>query len=414
MMETEPQIRYEGGERSKLLPLSRNRDYRLIVLAGTVSALGSKVSQIALPLLALGLTDSPLWAGLLAAAQQLPYLLLSLPAGAWVDRLPRRRLLIACDLLRCLALGSIPLAYLAGALSIGQLLIVVFIAGSCTVLFELADMAALPHLVHPAQLAQARSVSEGIEAGAAALGPALGGLIVGLGRSSVGGAALAYLLDSLSYLASACGLLGVRRPLQGARPTTHPPLWAAVREGLRFLWSHGALRRLMLLTMVVNFLQAPLGLGVILVAQRRLGLAPAQIGLIFSLAGGAAVLGALLAARFHRPERLWAIVLGSLMAWAASALALALAGSAPLLAAGYALTQLTWPIYAVAVVSYRLETTPEGLHGRVTSAFRTLSYGAEPLGLAIGGWAVGLTGAPALFGIIATGLLLCALWAARR
>jgi predicted MFS family arabinose efflux permease len=393
--------------------LARNRDYRLIVIAGVVSAMGSKVSQIALPLLALALTQSPVWAGLLGAAQQLPYLILSLPAGALVDRLPRRQLLIACDLLRCLLLGSIPVAYALGVLGMTQLLIVVFVAGSCTVLFEIADIAALPHVVGPAQLARARSVSEGVEAGAAALGPGLGGLIVALGRSTAGGAALAYLVDSLSYLLSAFALLAVRRPLHTA-PSETAPIWRAVQEGLRFLWGRPALRGLMLLTAAVNFLQAPLALGVVLAAQRRFGLSPAQIGLIFSVAGAAALLGALLAARLHRPERLRPTVLGALLAWALSALLMAVAPSGVLLALAYAVTQLAWPSYAVAVVSYRLSATPEGLHGRVTSAFRTLSYGAEPLGLAVGGWAAAAHGPTAVFAAATAGLLLCAAVTARR
>jgi MFS family permease len=393
--------------------LARNRDYRLIVIAGVVSAMGSKVSQIALPLLALALTQSPVWAGLLGAAQQLPYLILSLPAGALVDRLPRRQLLIACDLLRCLLLGSIPVAYALGVLGMTQLLIVVFVAGSCTVLFEIADIAALPHVVGPAQLVRARSVSEGVEAGAAALGPGLGGLIVALGRSTAGGAALAYLVDSLSYLLSAFALLAVRRPLHTA-PSETAPIWRAVREGLRFLWGRPALRDLMLLTAAANFLQAPLALGVVLAAQRRFGLSPAQIGLIFSVAGAAALLGALLAARLHRPERLRPTVLGALLAWALSALLMAVAPSGVLLALAYAVTQLAWPSYAVAVVSYRLSATPEGLHGRVTSAFRTLSYGAEPLGLAVGGWAAAAHGPTAVFAAATAGLLLCAAVAARR
>jgi len=91
-------------------PLWRNRDYVLMVAAGTISAIGTKISQIALPLLVLGLTQSPVWAGLLGAAQLLPYLLISLPAGVWVDRVNRKWLLVACDLIRGVLLISIPLA----------------------------------------------------------------------------------------------------------------------------------------------------------------------------------------------------------------------------------------------------------------------------------------------------------------
>jgi len=388
-------------------PLWRNRDYIAMVAAGTISAIGTKVSQIALPLLVLGLTQSPVWAGLLGAAQMLPYLLMSLPAGVWIDRVNRKRLLVICDLIRGSLLATIPLAYYLGMLGILQLFVVVFVVGICTVLFEVADLAALPHVVHASQLAHARSLSEGIEATATVVGPSLGGFIVGLGRTAVSGSVIAYLIDSLSYVLSAIGLLTVRRPLQGPRARAYPRLREAIREGLSFLWRHPTLRLLMVLTTVVNFLQAPMSLFVILVAQRRFGLSPAQIGLLFGVAGGAAVLGSALAAWWYRKERLQAIVVGSLIAWALSALTMALAPGPLALATGLALTYLVWPTYAVAVVSYRLAETPDHLQGRVISAFRTLSYGAEPLGLAVGGLTVTLVSPSALFTIIGVALLAC-------
>jgi MFS family permease len=388
-------------------PLWRNRDYILMVAAGMISAVGTKVSQIALPLLVLGLTQSPMWAGLLGAAQLLPYLLISLPAGVWVDRVNRKRLLVSCDLIRGSLLISIPLAYYFGILGILQLFVVVFVVGICTVLFEVAELAALPHVVHGSQLAHARSLSEGIGATATVVGPSLGGLIVGLGRTTVSGSVIAYLVDSLSYLLSAVALLTVRRSLHVPHAQVHPRLRDAMREGLRFLWRHPTLRPLMVLTTIVNFLQAPIALFVILVAQQRFALSPAQIGLLFGMAGGAAVLGSALAAWWYRVERLRLILVGSLIIWAISALTLAFAPGPLILAIGLALTYLAWPLYAVAIVSYRLSETPDHLQGRVISAFRTLSYGAEPLGLALGGLAVTLASPSLLFGLIGLGLLLC-------
>ena len=388
-------------------PTLLNRDYLLMVSAGVVSSIGTMTSQIALPLLALGLTQSAAWAGLLGAAQQLPYLLFSLPAGAWVDRVHRKRLLVVCDLIRFALLGSIPLAYALGSLNMPQLLCAVFIVGVCTVLFEVAELAALPQIVQAARLARARSVSEGIEASAKIIGPSVGGFIVSLGRTTVSGSVLAYLVDSLSYLLSAGALLSIGRPLQQPQATAQPSLPRAMREGLRFLWRHPTLRTLMVVTTVVNFLQAPLSLLVILVAQRRLGLSPAQIGLIFGVAGGTALLGSALAGWLYRPERLGPIMLGSLIVWALSALTLALAVDSLTLTTGWALTQLVWPVYAVAVVSYRLAETPDHLQGRVISAFRALSYGAEPVGLALGGLSVAVVGPSVVFGIIGIGLLSC-------
>ena len=389
------------------LVLLHNREYVLMLTAGVTSAIGTQMSQFALPLLALGLTHSPLWAGLLGAAQQLPYVVLSLPAGAWVDRVHRQRLLVVCDVVRGILVGSIPLAYALGMLQKPLLFGVVFGVGLCTVLFEVAELAALPHVVPPAQLARARSISEGIEAAATVLGPSLGGIIVSMGRTTVGGAVLAYLVDSLSYVLSASALRGVHRPLQLPLTPTPASFWSALREGACFLWHHPTLRTVMIVTTTVNFLQAPLSLCVILVAQQRLGLSPAQSGLLFGVAGGAAVLGAVLAGWVYGPARLRLIILVSLIVWVLSAWTIAFAADYLPLALGWALTRLVWPVYAVAVVSYRLAETPAPLQGRVISAFRTLSYGAEPVGLVIGGLSVAVTGPSVLCGIIGIGLLPC-------
>jgi predicted MFS family arabinose efflux permease len=214
-------------------------------------------------------------------------------------------------------------------------------------------------------------------------------------------------MDSLSYLLSACALLSVRQPLQQPQTKIQPSLRSAIREGLRVLWHHPTLRTLMVVTTIVDFLQEPLSLFGILVAQQRLGLSPVQIGLIFGVAGGTAVLGSVLAAWLYRPERLGPIMLGSLIVWVLSALTLALAADSLTLTIGWALTQLVWPVYAVAVVSYRLAETPDHLQGRVISAFRALSYGAEPVGLALGGRSVAVVGPSVMVGIIGIGLLSC-------
>jgi MFS family permease len=263
----------------------RNRDYLLLTSAVAVSSLGSKLTFFALPFLALGLTNSPVIAGLLSAAQLLPYLLLSLPAGAWVDRADRRQLLVLCDLVRAALLATVPLAAFAGMLSLAQLFVVVFIAGACTVVAEVADMAALPRVVAPGQLAHARAVSEGIDATTSVLAPTIGGLVVGFGRTALSGAALALLVDALSYLVSAVAILRVRRQLQVEPAAEHMPIRAAIVEGVRFLWGKPTLRLLMLLTATVNFVQAPTQLCVILTAQERFGLTPASIGTLFGAAG---------------------------------------------------------------------------------------------------------------------------------
>ena len=199
----------------------------------------------------------------------------------------------------------------------------------------------------------------------------------------------------------------IEKPATRKQFNIQPSVCTIWLEGLRFLWQHRTLRMLMLLTSVVNFLQAPIVLFVILTTQGRFGLSPAQIGLLFGLAGLAALLGSFLAGRLYRMERLYAIVRVSLILWALSALIMAIAPNPIMLGLGLVLSQGVWPLYAVSIVSYRLAQTPNHLQGRVISSFRMLSYGAEPVGLALGGFAFSFFSPELLFGGIACGLMGC-------
>jgi len=145
-----------------------------------------------------------------AAAQSPPHLLLSLPAGALVDRWDRKRVMILCDAARFLAVVSIPLAYTAGRLGVAQLYAVAFVMGLALVFFDAAELAALPRVVPENQLARAAGLNATAASGAYLVGPGLAGVLIGLARSTVPGAALAYLVDSLSYLTSLLTLSVIR------------------------------------------------------------------------------------------------------------------------------------------------------------------------------------------------------------
>ncbi len=394
-------------------PLWRNFDFLLLWSGQTVSTLGTNISVLALPLLVLALTHSPALAGLLAAARQLPYLLVSLPAGALVDRWERKRTMICCDLLRWLALGSVPLAFALGHLTLVQLYLVALIEGTAYVLFSLAQISALPHVVTPEQLPRAYALDTTTEYMGALLGPSLSTWIIGLVPVVQIGAILAYLVDSGSYLVSVLSLLRVRVSFQSerARETVRPRLYREIVEGLRFLWGQRNLRLMALLTALVNFLFSPIDLALIVLAQSRLHLSVQFIGLILSAGGIGGILGGVLAPWLRERLRCGQILLCALVAWVCALLLLAFALWPPLLLAGKFLLSFTWPAYGVAVVSYRLQNTPDELQGRVNSAFRNLSYGSEPLGSALGGLLLVLLGAQSVFLLIAAGLLTCILFA---
>lgn len=173
-------------------PLRSNRDFRLLWLGSVVSVLGSRASAIAYPLLVLALTGSAADAGLVGFAATIPYLLLQLPAGALVDRWDRRRVMLACDAGRAVAVGSIVIALSLDRISLAPIMAVAFIEGSLYVFHSLAEPAAVRNIVHPRHLPVALSQIEARERGAALVGQPLGGFLFDLGR------AVPFLADALS------------------------------------------------------------------------------------------------------------------------------------------------------------------------------------------------------------------------
>ncbi len=359
--------------------LWRNGDFLLLWSGQAVSTLGSTVSTLALPLLVLALTHSPAQAGFIAAAQAIPYLVLALPAGALIDQWDRKAVMIRCDVARFLALGSVPIAAAIGHLTVTQLYLVALVAGTARVFFNIAQTAALTHVVPAAQLPRANALDQTVSSTAALIGPGVAGAIVALGRTVAAGASLAFLVDSLSYLASALSLVFIRIPFQRPRPAvTGRPLRADIAEGLRFLWAHRRIRALALVSMVAVLVYGSLELALIVLAQKAFHADARLIGLIFSVGGGGALLGSLLAPWIRTRVAVGRIIVGVLTIMAAATALLALAPSPALAMVGWASIALTGPIYSVTVLSYRLGQVSDALQGRVTSVFRLLNMAGQP------------------------------------
>jgi len=266
--------------------LWRNRDYMLFWSGRTISALGTSTSGIAFPLLILALTRSPALAGLAGALRAAPYVLLSLPAGALVDRWDRKRVMLLCDTSRALILGSIPLAWWAGRLSLAQLYAATTIEGTLLLFYNTANLSALPRLVRQEQLGAASAQDEGAYYAASLLGPAVGGVLYQIAR------ALPFLADALSYLVSVLSLLLIKTDLRqdtdgGARPRH---LGADMLEGLVWLWRQPIIRAVSMLDAADTLVVSNIGLVVIVLAQQHHA-TPTTIGAIFAVAGIGGVLG---------------------------------------------------------------------------------------------------------------------------
>ncbi len=374
-----------------------------------VSTLGSSVSRLALPLLVLALTQSPAQAGLIAALQAVPYLVFSLPAGALIDRWDRKRVMIRCDVARCLAYGSVPLAYVTAHLSLAQLYAVALVGGTAYVFFNIAEVAALPRVVPAEHLSHATALNESATSASSLIGPGVAGLIISLGRTTLSGAAVAYLVDSLSYLISTLSLGFIRTPFQAERaPMAGRSLRTEIAEGLRFLWARRPLRALALLTMGMNLFFGPLPLAVIVLARTNLHADARTLGLIFSAASAGGLLGSLSASWVKARLRVGQAIIGAVAGIAVATPLVAVAPSVPVVLAGFALVGAMLPIYNVVSISYRLRLVPDPLQGRVNSVFRLLALGSVPLGTALGGLLLGPIGPRVEVWMIAAGFALCA------
>ena len=273
----------------------RNRAFVFLSAGQFLSTCGTNISSLALPILVLAVTHSPLQAGLLGAVRLAPYPLLALPAGVMVDRWNRKTLMIGCDLVRWVALGAVPLAAALGHLSLVLLGVVAFVEGAANVFFSLAQVSALPLIVAPDQVGRAWAVNESSGAVAELAGPSLAGVIIGLGRTTVVGATFAYLADSCSYLISVITLRGIRVPFHAAQKDVPQGMWREIADGLRFLWQVPRLRVLVLVTTAVNFLQAPLLLILVVLGQMELHLDVRTLGVVLGIGSAGGILGAICA-----------------------------------------------------------------------------------------------------------------------
>lgn len=388
--------------------LWHNRDFLLLWSGQGISSLGNAISTLALPLLVLALTNSPAQAGFVGAAGVLPYVILALPAGALVDRWDRRAVMMICDLARALALCSVPLAVRLGRLTLAQISLVAVIMGAALVFFNIAHAATLARIVPAPQLPQATAWERAADSTAALLGPGVSGLIISLARTTVAGTALALRVDGLSFLISALSLRFIRAPFQVERTdVARSTLRSDIAEGLHFLWTHRRIRALAFVSMTGTFVYSPLALAVIVLAQQHFAAGARQIGLLFSIGGCGALLGALLAPSIIGRVRVGAVICGVMAGEALASALLAAADSPPLLIIGWAIISIIGPVYSVTVLSYRLTLVPDALQGRVTSVFRLLNLAGQPLGLAAGGALLtGLGPRPVLWAMASGGLVI--------
>ena len=377
------------GWRERLRPrgaLWHNPDFRRLWAAQTISLLGSEITGLALPLVAILVLDASTFeVAALAVVDWLPFFLFSLPAGVWIDRLPRRPILIAADIGRAAVLGSIPLAYLLDVLTLGQLYLVGLLAGTFTVFFDLSYQSYLPSLVRRDQLGEGNSKLEASRSGAQVAGPGLAGLLV-----SALTAPYAILVDAISFLGSALFLSRIatreRRPERAHE--VRPDFRGEIREGLRFVLRHPLLRPIVIFVGVSNVFVTMLFAIYLVYAVRGLGLDATTIGLIFSLGSLGSLVGALTATRVARSFGIGPGLIAVATAGGLGLLLIPLATGA-LVIPFLVVANLLWGFfvlnYFVNAISLIQAITPDHLLGRTNASRRFLVQGVIPVGALLGG-----------------------------
>lgn len=368
-----------------MIGILRQPDFRLFWLGETTSKLGTSASAVAMPLVAVTtLHAGPFEVGLLTALTWLPWLVVGLPAGAWVDRLPRRPVLVGCDLVSAALFLAAPVAAWLGLLTLAQLLGTALVAGVLAVFAATAYQVYLPSLVAPADLAEGNAKLHGSESAAQVAGPGVAGLLAALG-----GAVTALLADAVSFLVSAACLARIRRteappPAVAARPR----LRSQIADGLRFVARDPYLRVLTAFGAASNLALTGYQALLVVYLVREVGVGAGTVGLLLSLGSCGGVLGALLARPLGRRAGTAHGILLAELAAGPCALLIPLTTPGPglaLLVAGMLGVGTGVVASNVLTATFRLRRTPPELLGRVTATTRVINYSMMPLGAVLAG-----------------------------
>ena len=390
--------------------LLRHRDFLKLWTAETVSVFGSQISGLAIPIVAaIALHVSPFEFGLLNTIEMLPFILLSLPAGVWVDRLPRRPILIVGDLGRALALLTIPIAFALDALTIWQLYAVGFVTGCLTVFFDVAYQSYLPSVVDRDQLVEGNSKLEITRSASQIAGPGLAGVLIGLVKAPV-----AILLDAFSFLFSAAFIFWIRRPepplvshqeATGAKPSMREE----IAVGLRYVIGHRWLRSIAATTGTSNFFGNVSGSILILWLVRERSFTPELLGLAFSIGSIGFLLAALVTSRLTKRLGVGRMLVISSVGFSLAGLPVAIAPDG-LLFGAVAVSGFVGGFCSVAwnvnQVSLRQAITPLRMQGKMNATMRFIVWGTLPIGSILGGFLGGTIGLHATIWVGALGGLI--------
>lgn len=366
--------------------LLRNRSFLWLWSGDAISQLGAQFTALAIPVLAVTLLGATEWeVGLLGAAQTAAFLIVGLPAGAWIDRMLKRRVMIGADLVRALALSAIPVLWFAGALEIWHLYIVGAVVGVATVFFDVSYQSYVPILLPGVQVGDANSKLETTAQIARIGGPGLAGALL-----TIVSAPVLLLADAVSYLFSAFAIWRVRDSEQRADPAQREPLVKEIGEGIGFVFRHPLIRRIVGTTATTNFFSGLVMTLEVLFVLTELGLSTTVLGIMFSVGAVGGLLGAVATPRITARIGEGTALSLSALGFGLSVLAFPLAGlfpvaAIPLLIAGSFLESFLVLLYNITQVTMRQRLCPPRLLGRMNASIRFVVWGVVPISSVLAG-----------------------------
>jgi MFS family permease len=362
-------------------------DFLKLWTGQTISEFGSQISQLAIPLLAaVSLHASPFEFSLLGVLGFLPFILFALPAGVWVDRLHRRRILIVGDAARAILMSLIPILWATDHLQMWHLLLLQFVIGVFTVFFDVAYQSYLPALIEREHLVDGNSKLQLTVSVSQVAGPSVSGALIAAIT-----APYAILVDAVSFVVSTVFMVGMRHresTPEHVAGQPRPKMWPQVKEGLRWVFGHRWLRWIATCTGSSNFFSSMLFSIGILYFVRSLHLSAFEIGFVFAVGSAGSIAAALLTNRMNTRLGVGGTIVSTALVFSFAGLLVPLAPKSfplPFLMLAQAAFGFGAVAYNITQVSLRQAITPEGLQGRMNAAMRWVVWGTMPFGSLLGG-----------------------------
>lgn len=360
------------------VPLSRNRDYNLLWSTQVLSELGFSATTIALPLLVLALTGSPGASGLVLGVNAAAQLIAGLPAGALVDRWNRKRVMLVCEVVQGLAIGSLAVTLWWDVANVAQMVVVAVVIGVCRALFEPAEDACLPNLVPDPQLATAVAMNSARSAFGHLSGTALGGFLFAIGRL------VPFAADAVSHFAAFIGLMFLRVPPRQVEQQPMRELGAEMIAGLRWVWQQRPIRITAQCALVLNLFFNAYYIVIIVLAKER-GVPAGEIGVMAAMLGAGGLLGALVAPRLLRVLSPYTSITGVFWSLTLLSPVALVIGNGYLMGLLFAAMAFLTPAANTTINTYQLLVTPDDLRGRLSGVMGVITGTASALGPALGG-----------------------------